>query len=86
MINYPVPLGRPKIGSAGLTGHWRLMKPVIDYSKCTKCRLCVIYCPENTIDLLEGFDVRIDYDYCKGCGVCAQICPQKAIQMVPEVK
>ncbi|AAK41455.1 4Fe-4S dicluster domain-containing protein [Saccharolobus solfataricus] len=88
MIKVPigVPVARPKIGSAGKTGLWRVEKPVISYDKCTKCRLCVLYCLENTIDLLENLYPQIDYDYCKGCGVCAQVCPPKAIDMVREVK
>jgi pyruvate ferredoxin oxidoreductase delta subunit len=81
-----IPIARPKLGSAGHTGNWRVEKPVIDYSKCTKCRLCILYCPENTIDMLEDYLPQIDYDYCKGCGVCAQVCPTHAIQMVMEVR
>lgn len=88
MIKVPegIPIARPKIGSAGMTGLWRVEKPVIHYDKCTKCRLCVLYCVENTIDLLENLYPQIDYNYCKGCGVCAQVCPTKAIEMVREVK
>ena len=83
---YVVPFARPREGSAGKTGTWRTSRPVIDYHKCTKCRLCVIYCVENTIDLMPDMYPKIDYDYCKGCGVCATVCPQEAIVMEPEVK
>lgn len=80
------PLASPKKGSAGLTGYWRVIRPVIDFSKCTRCRLCILYCVENTIDQENNLYPRIDYEYCKGCGVCAQVCPTKAISMIPEVK
>ncbi|AWR98353.1 4Fe-4S dicluster domain-containing protein [Acidianus sulfidivorans JP7] len=88
MSNLPegIPIARPKIGSAGKTGSWRVDKPVIHYDKCTRCRLCILYCVENTIDMKEDLFPLIDYDYCKGCGVCAQVCPTKAIEMVQEVK
>ncbi|MFP3205007.1 MAG: 4Fe-4S binding protein [Metallosphaera yellowstonensis] len=88
MINLPpgVPLARPSLGSSGQTGTWRVLRPVIHYDKCTKCRLCFFYCVENTIDLEPNMFPKIDYQYCKGCGVCAQVCPTAAIEMMREVK
>ncbi len=65
------------------TGSWRTFKPIIDESKCTKCLLCWIYCPEPSIDR-AGECVKINYDFCKGCGLCASECPTKAIKMVEE--
>jgi len=81
-----LPLAKPKIGVAGKTGSWRTEKPIYDPSKCIKCDLCWLHCPEGTIDVgvSENGYVRIDYDYCKGCGICANVCPVKAISMVPE--
>ncbi|MBW9141707.1 MAG: 4Fe-4S binding protein [Candidatus Aramenus sp.] len=81
-----IPVAKPAKGSAGKTGTWRVLRPVIRYDKCTRCRLCIMYCVENTIDQEPNLYPKIDYDYCKGCGVCAQVCPTKAILMVPEVK
>ncbi|RLE55254.1 MAG: ferredoxin [Thermoprotei archaeon] len=67
------------------TGSWRAgFKPVIDHSKCVKCLMCWIYCPEPAIVRKEDDSVEINYDYCKGCGICAKVCPRGAIQMVPE--
>lgn len=78
------PLSFPKVGSVGKTGFWRTFRPTIDYSKCTRCLLCWIFCPEGCIDRQEGDSPQIDYDYCKGCGVCANECPVKAIRMERE--
>ena len=64
------------------TGDWRTLKPVIDKSKCTKCGLCWMYCPDNAIN--ENFD--IDYDFCKGCLICMSVCPVKAISSKKEEK
>ncbi|WFO75737.1 4Fe-4S binding protein [Desulfurococcaceae archaeon MEX13E-LK6-19] len=83
-IKHRVPIAKPKIGVAGKTGSWRWMKPVVDVNKCTRCFLCEIYCPDNTIKVDPEKGPTIDYDYCKGCGVCAQVCPSKAIEMVNE--
>ncbi|MEZ0393722.1 MAG: 4Fe-4S binding protein [Desulfurococcaceae archaeon] len=65
------------------TGSWRVLKPVIDYNKCTKCMLCWLYCPDMAI-VWDGENVVVNYDYCKGCGICEHECPVKAISMVPE--
>ncbi len=65
------------------TGDWRALRPVIDYSKCTSCMLCWLFCPDMAI-LWDGKKVWINYDYCKGCGICEHECPLGAIRMVPE--
>lgn len=81
-----LPLARPQVGVSGKTGTWRVMRPEVDHSKCIKCALCWLHCPESTIDIVEEGEayIEIDYGYCKGCGVCADVCPTKAIRMVPE--
>jgi pyruvate ferredoxin oxidoreductase delta subunit len=57
--------------------------PVVDMEKCTKCGLCVIYCPEACI-VMEDTGIQFDYDYCKGCGICDNECPADAISMKRE--
>lgn len=69
------------------TGSWRTYRPVIDEEKCTKCFMCWLYCPDDSIKIewdKEGKKpVRfyVNYDYCKGCGICANVCPVNAISM-----
>lgn len=83
--DFPVtPLSRPKIGSTGKTGFWRTFRPVIDYSKCTRCLLCWVFCSEGCINRGADDTPQVDYDYCKGCGVCANECPLGAITMERE--
>jgi MinD superfamily P-loop ATPase len=57
-----------------------VQKPVIDYSKCNKCRLCKKLCRFNAIDE----EIVIKEELCEGCGVCALACPQGAITMKDE--
>ncbi len=80
---YIAPVALPTPGALGKTGAWRVLKPVIDYDRCTKCLFCWLYCPEGSITVEEERPV-IDYEYCKGCGVCVNECPVKAIRMVRE--
>jgi len=56
----------------------------MDKTKCTKCLLCWLYCPDAVIVRAKDGSVSINYDYCKGCGICAEVCPAKAITMVME--
>ena len=63
---------------------WRTCKPVIDQSKCTKCGLCWIYCPEAAIIIKEDGRYEVDLTFCKGCGICERTCAPKAITMVKE--
>jgi 2-oxoacid:acceptor oxidoreductase delta subunit (pyruvate/2-ketoisovalerate family) len=64
------------------TGGWRIMVPIRDAKKCTKCGFCWMYCPEGCIDK----EFVADLDYCKGCGICAKECPFGAIKMEKEKK
>lgn len=62
---------------------WRVFKPVVDEEVCTRCWLCVDYCPEGVIEKGERA-AEINYILCKGCGVCAEECPREAIKMERE--
>jgi len=81
---------KPTKGSAGNTGLWRTFRPVINHEECTRCEICILFCPEPCI-ILDTEDpshkkgkVIIDYDWCKGCGICAYECPKDCIEMVKE--
>ena len=65
------------------TGSWRTFTPIQKRNLCTKCGICVTFCPDGIIHLTKQ-GVEIDYTFCKGCGVCAEECPAKAIEMVLE--
>ena len=84
-LNAGALISQPTVGASGKTGTWRDFRPVLDQSKCIKCLLCWISCPEGTVRRADDDSVSIDYDYCKGCGICANECPKKAITMVREL-
>jgi len=66
------------------TGDWRSQKPTYDFSRCIKCAVCQIFCPEGCIEPnAEGYYEANMY-YCKGCGICVRECWTKVITMVEE--
>ncbi len=66
------------------TGDWRSQKPIFDNSKCNKCGLCYIFCPEGCIEQQADGYFKANLFYCKGCGICAEECPKDVITMVEE--
>ena len=74
----------PGSASAYKTGSSRAQKPLSDNSKCIKCGMCWLFCPEGCIrETPEGY-YEADLDYCKGCGICAHECWPEAIAMKEE--
>ena len=65
-----------------LTGDWKTYTPVRDVERCTRCVLCVLFCPDGAIRWdANKKDIDFDYAFCKGCGICANECPVDAIEM-----
>ena len=66
------------------TGYWRSQRPTYDFTKCIKCGICYIFCPEGCVEQnTEGY-FEANLFYCKGCGICARECWTQAITMVEE--
>jgi len=66
------------------TGDWRSLTPVVDKSRCIKCGVCWMYCPDDAIIKTEDGYFVADLEYCKGCGICANECTTNCISMVQE--
>jgi pyruvate ferredoxin oxidoreductase gamma subunit len=66
------------------TDGWRVDRPVIDESRCTRCLLCFVLCPEGAIALTPDNLPKVDYDHCKGCLICVRECPPHAIHEIRE--
>ncbi len=79
---YIAPVGADGIYTIN-TGDWRTTRPILHEDKCSRCGICFLYCPVNSISKEDGKFV-ISYDYCKGCGICSHECPKGAIEMIPE--
>ena len=88
-IKYTYEKGVPAFPAEGSCGKEdmskiRIVKPVIDSSKCIKCKKCWLFCPESAIDWKDR--PVINYKQCKGCMICFNECPVKAIREEKEWK
>ena len=70
----------PATSKLVMTGEWRVETPDWESSKCKQCLLCVPFCPDSSIPVVEGKRMDFDFDHCKGCGICYTVCPFKAIE------
>jgi coenzyme F420 hydrogenase subunit beta len=63
-----------------------MMNEVVDFGSCCECGSCVLVCPHNVIDYVDGKPKQVAkatnaFDFCGisegiGCDVCAQVCPR----------
>jgi coenzyme F420 hydrogenase subunit beta len=64
----------------------QMMNEVVFYGSCCECGSCVLVCPHNVIDYIDGKPKQVAKasaapDFCGisegiGCDVCAQVCPR----------
>lgn len=90
-VHLPGAEGVPIIASPGNavkrhTGSWRIVRPAIDCTACTHCRLCLTLCPDAAIHLDEHGAPVVDYGNCKGCMICGHECPVHCIHEEKEVR
>lgn len=63
----------------------RTMRPVVNFSTCTKCTLCWLNCPDGSFDVAPDGTYDANLESCCGCGVCEAVCPvPNCITMVNE--
>lgn len=63
----------------------RTMRPVVNFSTCTKCTLCWLNCPDASFDVTPEGTYDVHLEGCCGCGICEAVCPVKdCITMVKE--
>ncbi|MDW8001172.1 MAG: DUF362 domain-containing protein [Deltaproteobacteria bacterium] len=56
------------------------VSPYVDVQACKGCRVCVSYCPEDAIEIVEK-KAKIDSKKCIGCAECVIVCESKAIKI-----
>ena len=69
-----------------ITSNWRIVRPVIDHEKCTRCFTCYISCPDSCWSFNEAAEkMEWNWKFCKGCQICIHECPADALKAVPEL-
>lgn len=68
----------------------QMMNEVVAFGSCCECGTCVLVCPHNVIDYIDGKPQQVAkkggaFDFCGisqgiGCDVCAQVCPRLGIR------
>src|SRR5437667_5731547 len=68
----------------------QMMNEVVAFGSCCECGTCVLVCPHNVIDYVDGKPKQVAkatnaFDYCGmsegiGCDVCSQVCPRLGIR------
>ena len=68
----------------------QMMNEVVAFGSCCECGTCVLVCPHNVIDYIDGKPKQVakasaPFDLCGisegiGCDVCAQVCPRLGIR------
>jgi ferredoxin len=56
----------------------------IDDEKCDGCGLCIPFCPEGALQIVDGKARLVKEDFCDGLGACLGECPQGALTVEEE--
>ncbi len=55
----------------------------VDKSRCIGCGACVVECPVDALDLVDGL-VVVNHEKCIRCGKCVRVCPANALNLERE--
>ena len=61
------------------------MTVVVDKTKCIGCGACIVECPIEALDLIDGLAV-VDPEKCKDNGSCVLVCPTNALDLPGQPK
>lgn len=61
------------------------MAVIVDKAKCIGCGACVVECPVEALDLVDGI-ATVNPDKCENHGKCVTVCPSNALTLDPKAK
>ena len=53
----------------------------IDYDVCDNTGACVLVCPEDVIESVNGMSTVVRGEACTECWLCVENCPSSAVEM-----
>lgn len=53
----------------------------VDKGRCTGVGECVLACPVDVFDMVDGKAHPTREEDCLGCEACVEVCPNKAIEV-----
>ena len=56
------------------------MAVINDKKRCVMCCFCVLLCPQEAIEILPDFILKINDDKCNECLECIDCCPNDALK------
>ena len=56
-------------------------KVKVDNNKCTGIGECILACPVDVFEMVNGKSYPTWEEYCIGCEACMEVCPNKAIKV-----
>lgn len=56
------------------------MAIIVDASRCIGCGACVVECPVEALDLVDGI-ATVNPEKCTNCGACMKVCPADALSL-----
>lgn len=54
---------------------------IVDKEWCKGCNICVVFCPKNVLELVDGKVNIKNLEACIQCGQCELRCPDYAIYL-----
>jgi len=65
-----------------MAGDWL---PLIDYSRCNSCGICIAQCPDQVLGWHEGKLALLNPQDCQYCATCEIVCPCSAIELLYQI-
>ncbi len=51
----------------------------VNEAKCVGCGSCVLFCPEEALQVSASFIVEVDFPVCTDCLMCLSCCASDAL-------
>jgi len=53
----------------------------VNEAKCIGCGSCVLFCPEEALQVSDSFIAQLDFQICTECLMCLNCCSNDALEV-----